>query len=507
MRFPLLFSLALAACGLGATSASAQVIGAAGDLCQTATIIQSGQTANGTLAGAADDIPGLIGCQLGSTQTNYPEVWYTFVATGPTLSYQITSLTSGDSLSLYLLEGPCANLTLRTSDCGVYSLVGTQNNLTQGQTYYLAITATSGADFTLAIQLGNPFVFPAQDCNDAVVLNNLVTINQGPLNMGAGLNTTEVDSRNSCWGGGGERQPKWYRFTAGATGLLEFNINPLDPSTDYDWAVWDVTTDAQGCTTKGSAIACNWTGAQGATGLSSCPTLEPGYLGGDQFDNKTTGLTGAAAPITVEAGHVYALLVDNFSQSTTGYDLTFGGVCVPRPGQQQPAPIGLGAGFTTSARPGMTATFSPAVSVSNSLAISYHWSFGDGGTSTLPTPTHTYATAGTYFTTLEVTDLLGTVATYARSINVTVTGLADDVARAIRLTLSPNPAQQQVRLTLAEPSAVASEIQVYNALGRLVRTVPFAAHTASTDIDLNGLRAGVYSVRVGGEVRRLVVNE
>ena len=45
------------------------------------------------------------------------------------------------------------------------------------------------------------------------------------------------------------------RFTAGNTGLLEFNINPIDPQTDYDWAVWDVTTEPDSCTAKGSAIA------------------------------------------------------------------------------------------------------------------------------------------------------------------------------------------------------------------------------------------------------------
>ncbi|RMF25277.1 MAG: PKD domain-containing protein, partial [Bacteroidetes bacterium] len=47
----------------------------------------------------------------------------------------------------------------------------------------------------------------------------------------------------------------------------------------------------------------------------------------------------------------------------------------------------------------------------NGLPLSYHWDFGDGNTSTLPAPTHTFSTSGTaprsFRVTLTVTDSLG----------------------------------------------------------------------------------------------------
>lgn len=95
------------------------------------------------------------------------------------------------------------------------------------------------------------------------------------------------------------------------------------------------------------------------------------------------------------AGRVYALLVDNFSMSSQGYTLTFGGNCGPAP-----APVGvtlsLDATFTAQSRPGMVVEFTPDVQAQSALAVTYHWSFGDDATSTQVAPSHTYATAGTY---------------------------------------------------------------------------------------------------------------
>jgi len=39
---------------------------------------------------------------------------------------------------------------------------------------------------------------------------------------------------------------------------------------------------------------------------------------------------------------------------------------------------------------------------------SFLWTFGDGGTSTLQNPTHTYTVAGTYTATVTVADSLAT---------------------------------------------------------------------------------------------------
>jgi len=63
------------------------------------------------------------------------------------------------------------------------------------------------------------------------------------------------------------------------------------------------------------------------------------------------------------------------------------------------------AGFS-SVEAGLTSTFTNT-SVSGS-GTTYAWDFGDGNTSTMMDPTHTYATAGTYTVCLTVTDACGT---------------------------------------------------------------------------------------------------
>jgi PKD repeat protein len=64
-------------------------------------------------------------------------------------------------------------------------------------------------------------------------------------------------------------------------------------------------------------------------------------------------------------------------------------------------PSGLSASFDGT---GSTATDGATIQ-------SYAWTFGDGGTSSSATPSHTYATAGPYTVTLTVTDSLGAVST------------------------------------------------------------------------------------------------
>jgi len=72
--------------------------------------------------------------------------------------------------------------------------------------------------------------------------------------------------------------------------------------------------------------------------------------------------------------------------------------------------------FTTS---GLTANFTDSSTDSGGTISSHAWTFGDGGTSTATSPSHTYAAAGTYTVTETVTD--GTSGkTSAKSSSVTV---------------------------------------------------------------------------------------
>src|SRR5436190_896960 len=251
----------------------------ANDICTNAqSIIPNGTCYSGTTIAANDQWTGTVGCQGGG---GHPEVWYTFTSTGSQAQFIVTASApwTGD-VELTLVQGTCAGgFFVIGSQCGPSPLNVTFPNLVNGATYYYTISnpnsGTSGP-FQTCVTTSTPPILGGQDCNmNSVKLCNSNTVFQSTSSAGYG--TQEVTTANSCWGSGGERQSKWFKFTIGCSGTLEFNINPVVASDDYDWAVWNISSDPTGCTTKGSSIACNWSACTGSTGLSSCVTSEPGF--------------------------------------------------------------------------------------------------------------------------------------------------------------------------------------------------------------------------------------
>lgn len=364
-----------------------------------------------TTVGAGDDWVGTLGCA-----GNNGEVWFSFVATTSQLDINISSGTIGGNLEFVLVQSltpPCGGLTLGGGGgtaCGGSPLTATFNGLQIGSTYYYTISSTgSDGTFTSCLTSTVPTPVAGQDCSAAAILCDASGFSQGT--SAAGFGTQEVTTGNSCWGSGGERQSKWFKFTIGCSGTLEFNINPVISGDDYDWGLWDVTSDIT-CGSKGNTIACNWSGCKGSTGITTCANAigEPGRVssgagcfGGPAAWNITT--------LNVTAGNTYALLVDNFSTSNSGFSLSFGGAC-----GGGTAVIGPDANFTGSLDATcMAYTSTKTCPTANST---YLWTYGDGSTSTGMNGSHTYATTGNYTVTLTVTDALGCVSTYSETVNV-----------------------------------------------------------------------------------------
>ncbi|MDP9229602.1 MAG: PKD domain-containing protein, partial [Bacteroidota bacterium] len=410
----------------------------ANDNCSNAqTINPNGTCYPGTTVGANDNWQGTVGCQSGN---NHPEVWYSFVATGTTLAVNITTgtLTGNIEFVLVASTSPCTNLTYAGSLCGTSPLTGNITGLQPGTTYYYTISSSTSSQgtFTTCVTNTTPPPLPGQDCNNAAILCNSNSFSQPTSNVGFG--SQEVTPANSCWGLGGERQSKWFKFTIGCSGTLEFNINPVLSSNDYDWALWNITSDPTGCSTKGNSIACNWSGCTGSTGISSCINSEPGVqncgasTGGDPCGSGSrprawgnwSALGGGASncissTLNVTAGNTYALLVDNFTTSNSGFTLTFGGAC-----NGGTAKIGPDAAFTYTAGTCGTYNFTKSCQISPSTNNTYLWQFGDGATSTAQNPSHTYTTFGNFVITLQVTDALGCIATFSQTINIVATTVA-----------------------------------------------------------------------------------
>ncbi|MBX9784788.1 MAG: PKD domain-containing protein [Chitinophagaceae bacterium] len=79
------------------------------------------------------------------------------------------------------------------------------------------------------------------------------------------------------------------------------------------------------------------------------------------------------------------------------------------------------ASKTTACRKYETISFTNNSSNAASI-VSYAWTFGDGGTSTLPNPDYTYNNSGTYTVTLTVTDINGCSNTFTRNNYIRING-------------------------------------------------------------------------------------
>lgn len=111
----------------------------------------------------------------------------------------------------------------------------------------------------------------------------------------------------------------WYKFTCYEAGTLGFSITPADLNDDYDWQLFDVTGRNlnEVYTNINTQVGGNWSAIQGVTGASSegtMPTPCEGY-----------GQPKWSKMPTLVAGHQYLLMISNFSESQSGYSLSFQG--------------------------------------------------------------------------------------------------------------------------------------------------------------------------------------
>src|SRR5262249_44769576 len=84
----------------------------------------------------------------------------------------------------------------------------------------------------------------------------------------------------------------------------------------------------------------------------------------------------------------------------------------------QPLLVTITASTTTGVAP-LLVSFSSSVSSPNLPITSYNWDFGDGQTSSLQLPTHTYMTAGVFTASLLVTDSSGATGAAFVTLNIT----------------------------------------------------------------------------------------
>jgi PKD domain/Secretion system C-terminal sorting domain len=132
--------------------------------------------------------------------------------------------------------------------------------------------------------------------------------------------------------------------------------------------------------------------------------------------------------------------------------------------------------------------------LSGSSANAWLWDFGDGGSSTLQNPTHTYSAAGNYTVCLEVSNACRTENVCKNTVLVGV----NDALAPLTYKLFPNPSKGVFHLQAALPTRGAVKLQVIDCKGTTVeardRMSPAGAFQEM--IDLSAQPAGIYLLRL-----------
>lgn len=136
-----------------------------------------------------------------------------------------------------------------------------------------------------------------------------------------------------------------------------------------------------------------------------------------------------------------------------------------------------------------------SLTTTGSLPLTYSWNFGDGTTSNLQQPTHTYAAAGSYQVTLVVTHATCGSSTYQQEIN-SFTAIEDGLLNG-DVAIYPNPNNGIFTVSSDNLQADAFSISITDVQGKNVYyNVIENVNGFSQEINLTALAKGVYIVKL-----------
>lgn len=260
------------------------------------------------------------------------DLWFTFVAQAKSVNIVVDG-NSGtmDNPEIILYSGDDCGSLLDINSCEINSssidITSLNNfNLEIGQRYYIRVDGrSSGNDgsFQLCVNNFNPPTSPGQDCNTASLLCNKDAFTV--LNVtGEGLVENEADGTCLDIGpNGSENRSVWYKWTCSVAGTLTFDILPISPDDDYDFGVFELPDGINSC--NKNIIRCGAT--DGGDGASCGPETGLDLVSTDTEEDLNCELDedGYLRFIDMVAGRSYALLINNFSSSELGFNITFGG--------------------------------------------------------------------------------------------------------------------------------------------------------------------------------------
>lgn len=259
------------------------------------------------------------------------DVWFSFIPAASAVYVSVSGALNSPAVTIY--RGNCASQTelgCNSNATGTFTEL-TVTDLVIGQLYYLRIDGrdTNVGQFQLCINAFSPVRSPESDCPDAVVLCDKSAFQVENLNQTGNIQN-ELTGSCVLTGQEGESGSVWYVWTCDQPGTLEFTIAPNNPNNDeedLDFVVYEMPGGLRDCTNRisrrcmlsGETAGRNSSPCYGATGLRAGETDTEEFAGCDNGSNNFV------APLDMEAGRHYGLIVNNFSSSGFGFSIEFGG--------------------------------------------------------------------------------------------------------------------------------------------------------------------------------------
>lgn len=144
---------------------------------------------------------------------------------------------------------------------------------------------------------------------------------------------------------------------------------------------------------------------------------------------------------------------------------------------------------------GLSAVFNVSFTNNSASASSYLWNFGDGNTSTLANPSHTYAAAGSYNVCLTAYDDCGDSSVSCNMVNVLGNVGIEEIAEQHSLTAYPNPTQGVSNLTIQSPENIEGKLYITDMTGKIVNMIyagEFLKGEAKFTINTSNWNVGLY---------------
>jgi len=159
----------------------------------------------------------------------------------------------------------------------------------------------------------------SNNCANAVQVCN----NQLSEQLDDGFGTQECPTGGCGCMLAGEKNTRWFKIVVATGGTLEFTIRPYNGTADYDFSVWNqgttVAAPYNGACPSGPRLGspdrCNFAAPASPTGIVGTTNGNSNGASGNLFSNN----------MTVTAGQVIYIMIDNYDGTQEGFYLDFFG--------------------------------------------------------------------------------------------------------------------------------------------------------------------------------------